>query len=48
MFIWLIVYQQGFVLHYLKQGENDDAYIEQIVWQYNNEIYVDKLKKHGN
>ncbi|WP_186644141.1 non-ribosomal peptide synthetase [Fluviispira vulneris] len=36
--------QQGFVYHSLKQGEKDEAYIEQIVWQYENEIDVEKLK----
>ena len=36
--------QQGFVYHSIKQGKNDDAYIEQIVWEYENIIEEKKLK----
>ncbi|BBH53956.1 non-ribosomal peptide synthetase [Fluviispira sanaruensis] len=37
--------QQGFVYHSIKQGDKDDAYMEQIVWEYKNDIQIDKLKK---
>ena len=37
--------QQGFIYHALNQGDVDDAYRVQIIWQYNNKLEVDKLKK---
>ena len=37
--------QQGFIYHTLNQGDVDDAYIVQSIWQYNNELDIDKLKK---
>ena len=37
--------QQGFIYHALNQGEIDDAYLVQIIWQYNNELDISKLKE---
>ena len=36
---------QGFIYHYLNQGDVDDAYIVQTIWQYNNTLDINKLKK---
>ena len=36
--------QQGFIYHALSQGEADEAYRVQIVWQYNNYLNVENLK----
>ncbi|KAB2835966.1 MAG: AMP-binding protein, partial [Caedimonadaceae bacterium] len=35
--------QQGFISHVLNQGEIDDAYLVQFIWQYNSFLEVDKL-----
>ncbi len=37
--------QQGFIYHYLNQGDVDDAYIVQIIWQYKNKLDLNKLKE---
>ena len=37
--------QQGFIYHYLNQGDIDDAYLVQMVWIYNNKLNVNLLKK---
>ncbi|KAB2835621.1 MAG: AMP-binding protein, partial [Caedimonadaceae bacterium] len=37
--------QQGFISHVLNQGEIDDAYLVQFIWQYNSFLEVDKLKE---
>ncbi len=37
--------QQGFIYHSLKQGKVDDAYLVQVIWQYNNILDVDKLRQ---
>jgi amino acid adenylation domain-containing protein/non-ribosomal peptide synthase protein (TIGR01720 family) len=37
--------QQGFVYHALNQGDIDDAYLVQNIWEYNSPIDVDKLKQ---
>ena len=37
--------QQGFIYHHLKQGDVDDAYLVQIIWQYNNNLNLNLLKK---
>jgi adenine-specific DNA methylase len=36
--------QQGFIYHYLNQGDIDDAYIVQAIWQYKNRLDLAKLK----
>ena len=36
--------QQGFIYHALNQGEKDDAYLVQIIWEYKNVMEVEKLK----
>src|SRR6185437_14044198 len=40
--------QQGFIYHALNQGNTDDAYIVQLVWQYNNQMNIIKLKEAWN
>ncbi|KFF74857.1 hypothetical protein HX13_12790 [Chryseobacterium sp. P1-3] len=37
--------QEGFVYHALNQGEKDDAYRVQLMWDYQAKINTDKLKK---
>ena len=37
--------QQGFIYHYLNQGNVDDAYLVQIIWKYNNKLNINLLKK---
>ncbi|WP_375331669.1 non-ribosomal peptide synthase/polyketide synthase [Candidatus Tisiphia endosymbiont of Temnostethus pusillus] len=37
--------QQGFIYHTLNQGDVDDAYRVQIIWQYNNQLALNKLKE---
>ena len=37
--------QQGFIYHALNQGDVDDAYLVQIIWQYNSPLEIDTLKK---
>jgi amino acid adenylation domain-containing protein/non-ribosomal peptide synthase protein (TIGR01720 family) len=37
--------QEGFIYHALNQGQIDDAYRIQLVWQYQNQIDVDKLRQ---
>ena len=37
--------QQGFIYHFLNQGDIDDAYLIQTIWQYNNELVVEDLKE---
>lgn len=37
--------QQGLIYHALNQGDVDDAYRMQLIWQYNNQLEIDKLKK---
>ncbi|MDD9337855.1 MAG: amino acid adenylation domain-containing protein [Rickettsiaceae bacterium] len=37
--------QQGFIYHTLNQGDVDDAYRVQIIWQYNNQLAINKLKE---
>ena len=37
--------QQGFIYHTLNQGDVDDAYIVQVVWEYNNQLDTAKLKQ---
>jgi len=36
--------QQGFIYHYLNQGDIDDAYIVQSIWQYKNRLDLVNLK----
>lgn len=36
--------QEGFIHHYLKQGDIDDAYRVQLVWDYNTQIKVTQLR----
>ncbi|REC69945.1 hypothetical protein DRF57_22760, partial [Chryseobacterium rhizosphaerae] len=37
--------QEGFVYHALKQGDTDDAYRVQLIWDYLSEMSVETLKK---
>jgi non-ribosomal peptide synthase protein (TIGR01720 family) len=37
--------QEGFIYHALNQGEIDDAYKIQLIWEYHSEINVDRLKE---
>ncbi|SMD03617.1 non-ribosomal peptide synthase/polyketide synthase, partial [Chryseobacterium sp. YR221] len=37
--------QEGFVYHALKQGDTDDAYRVQLIWDYLSEMNVETLKK---
>ena len=37
--------QQGFIYHYLNQGDIDDAYLVQMIWTYNNKLNINLLKK---
>ncbi|MBL3550485.1 non-ribosomal peptide synthase/polyketide synthase, partial [Chryseobacterium sp. KMC2] len=37
--------QEGFVYHALKQGDTDDAYRVQLIWDYMSEMNVETLKK---
>ncbi|NDB61009.1 gramicidin biosynthesis protein, partial [bacterium] len=37
--------QQGFIYHALNQSGIDDAYLVQIIWQYNNPLNIDKLQE---
>ena len=37
--------QQGFIYHALRQGDVDDAYRVQVIWEYKKEIEIDKLKE---
>ena len=37
--------QQGFIYHYLNQGAIDDAYLVQIIWQYNSKLELNLLKE---
>ncbi len=36
--------QQGFIYHFVNQGNTDEAYRTQLVWEYNTSIDADKLK----
>ena len=37
--------QQGFIYHALNQGDKDDAYLVQSIWEYNDLLDTDKLKE---
>ena len=37
--------QQGFIYHFVKQGNIDDSYVVQMIWQYNNKLNVELLKQ---
>ena len=37
--------QLGFIYHALNQGDVDDAYLVQMLWDYNSKIDLDKLKQ---
>ena len=37
--------QQGFIYHYLNQGDTDDAYLVQSLWEYKNKLDIGALKK---
>ena len=37
--------QQGFILHSIRQGNVDDAYIIQGIWEYHNKLDISKLKE---
>jgi len=37
--------QQGFIYHALNQGDIDDAYLVQIIWEYKNQLNLDRLKE---
>ena len=37
--------QQGFIYHSISQGEIDDAYRTQMLWEYHNELEIEKLKE---
>jgi len=40
--------QQGFIYHALNQASIDDAYLVQLVWEYNSQLEVDLLKEAWN
>lgn len=40
--------QEGFVYHALNQGETDDAYRVQLIWDYFAGINPENLKRHGS
>ena len=37
--------QQGFIYNHLTQGNLDDSYLVQLIWEYNNHLDVNKLKE---
>ncbi|MCB1864452.1 MAG: hypothetical protein KDG50_03415, partial [Chromatiales bacterium] len=37
--------QQGFIYHYLNQGDVDDAYLVQVIWEYQSKLDIDVLKQ---
>ncbi|NDB83360.1 MAG: amino acid adenylation domain-containing protein, partial [Alphaproteobacteria bacterium] len=40
--------QQGFIYHALNQGDIDDAYLVQVIWEYNRVIDVEALRQAWN
>ena len=36
--------QEGFIYHSLVQGDTDDAYCVQLIWDYHNQLDIEKLK----